>query len=59
MKLKFIGTDGSMGLHNGQIYEVSILSSTPYIIVQIHRGAWTYGCPYDSLKKLNENWVDP
>lgn len=58
MKLRFIGTDGSMGLRHGEIYKVQIFSSGEYIVVKIFRGKEPYGCPYSSLAKLCENWED-
>lgn len=53
--LRFIGTDGSMGLRKGQAYMVRIYTKFGRIVV-----SWGVGenevCPYSSLKTLCENW---
>lgn len=54
MRLRFVGANRSMGLINGMIYSVEIYSRNGYIWVQ-----WKHGrCPYPSLQKLMENWID-
>lgn len=54
MKLKFIGTDGSMGLKHGQIYDVYIYTKRGKIIVAWGPNHW---CPYSSPQALAENWA--
>jgi hypothetical protein len=52
MKLRFIGTDGSMGLRKGRIYNVTIYDKLNHIVV-----AWSNGlCPYNSPQTLAKNW---
>lgn len=52
MKLRFIGADGSMGLHYREIYDVTICNSSKYILVY-----WKGGyCPYSSPQTFAENW---
>lgn len=52
MYLKFIGTDGSMGLEFGKIYKVKIRSIDEYIWVE-----WEDGhCSYSSPQTLACNW---
>lgn len=54
MRLRFIGLNGSMGLHFGQIYRVTV-------------HPWKNGvritspvvCPYDSDKGFWQNWAHP
>lgn len=58
MKLKFIGTDGSMGLRHGETYKVRVFSSGEYIVVEVYRDNGAYGCPYSSLANLYKNWED-
>lgn len=65
MELKFIGDDGSMGLHHGEIYDVEIKTGGKYIRVLIpgfrfsknHLGTWS--CPYTSPQTLSDNWTLP
>lgn len=55
MNLRFVGKNGSMGLTHGKVYSVQIKTIGKHIYVH-----WRSDfCPYDSLKKLNENWKDP
>ena len=54
MKLKFIGTDGSMGLKHGQVYDVYIYTKRGKIIVAWDPNHW---CPYSSPQALAENWT--
>ena len=53
MKLRFIGTDGSMGLKHGGVYDVYIHTIGPYIEL-IFKGGKT--CPYESPQALAANW---
>lgn len=56
MKAVFVGTDGSMGLKNGQTYNVSIFSEGSYIWVKWNGGA---KCPYSSIAAVAANWETP
>lgn len=56
MLLRFIGTDGSMGLKKGQVYIVRISTTLEHIIVK-----WTGvdscgSCPYSSPQTFAANW---
>lgn len=52
MRLKFIGTDGSMGLTHGKTYTVQIYSAGGYIYVD-----WGMNrCPYGSPQDVADNW---
>lgn len=57
-KARFIGTDGSMGLHKGKIYRIKHLQplffGDGYFWIQI--GLLGSSCPYGSYKKFKENW---
>lgn len=63
MKLKFIGTDGSMRLKHGKVYDVSVKTKNGYIWVTMPRfefrgrvlGMWE--CPYSSPQSLSANWT--
>lgn len=52
MYLRFIGTDGSMGLKFGKVYRVRVTSDNRYIYVQWDNGR----CPYSSPQTLAANW---
>lgn len=52
IKLRFIGEEGSMGLHHGRIYSCKIFVGYSYIWVDWGRDR----CPYSTLKTLCENW---
>lgn len=54
MKLKFIGTDGFMGLKNGNVYNITIFTENGYIVVRL--GPHRY-CPYKSPQALAANWT--
>lgn len=57
MRLKFIGADGSMGLRNGEVYQVSFKSTENYIILTIKIGMFdSVMCPYSSPQALAKNW---
>ena len=58
MRLKFIGTDGSMGLRHGKVYEVSIRTVNNLIVATIDRGGWfdKFYCPYGSPQAFAKNW---
>ena len=61
MKLRFIGTDGSMGLRCGQEYAVDITSpftfSGAYIRVRVFLGEnKVIDCPYSSPQSFAKNW---
>lgn len=58
MQLKFIGTNGSMGLVNGKTYVVRVFSQHGYIWVEI----WFMNektkklCPYETPQSFARNW---
>lgn len=56
MRLRFIGTNGSMVLVHGKVYEVKITTKLNYIFV-----TWGNGtvCPYDSPQSFAANWTKP
>lgn len=62
MRLRFIGTDGSMGLTSGVIYEVQVMSKGNYIWVIIPNFEFrekvfgTWRCPYSSPRSFSVNW---
>lgn len=53
--LRFIGTDGSMGLRKGKTYLVRIYTKLGRIVVNWGNTENTV-CPYSSLETLCENW---
>ena len=60
MNLRFIGENNSMGLKQGRVYPVRIISlpSDKMILVEF-AGSWGIKrCPYSSLAKFMENWED-
>lgn len=56
IRLRFIGTDGSMGLKRGRIYLASVYTMRGYICVTWGENNPNKVCPYSSLKTLCENW---
>ena len=62
MRLRFIGANGSMGLTNGEVYDVQIRSKSNYIWVMIPNfefrektfGIWK--CPYSTPENFATNW---
>lgn len=61
MNLKFIGTDGSMGLRHGEVYDVlvSCMFRENYIFVKWLDGFETRQCPYSSPAAFAANWAKP
>lgn len=60
MELKFIGTDGSMGLEHGKVYDVNIQSKKGFIWVEVKNGIFKkWKCPYESPQSLSANWCLP
>lgn len=62
MNLKFIGTDGSMGLKHGEVYDVRVGAhrGDAVIIVQWgFVGANPIYCPYSSPAAFAANWAKP
>lgn len=61
MRLKFIGTDGSMGFRHGREYKVKVWSDYEYIWVTYKE--WLFGpkisCPYSGPQRFAENWTKP
>lgn len=60
MKLRFVGTDYSMGLRHGHVYNVHIRSSRSHIVLFIEKNFF-HGieCPYDSPQAFAKNWKLP
>lgn len=60
MKLIFIGEDGSMGFKRGRTYDCAISAQAGSN--RVYLAAFADGkflrCPYSSLKKLLENWLE-
>lgn len=64
MRLRFIGANGSLGLTNGEVYEVQVGSDGNHIWVEIPSvqvrysekvsGVWK--CAYSSPKSFAANW---
>ena len=56
MYLKYIGKNGSMGLTNGKVYKVDVISKDHFIWVQ-----WGFCkvCPYESPESFANNWSKP
>ena len=52
IKLRFIGTDKSMGLRKGNIYNVRLSSASNHIWVHWNKGI----CPYTSPESFAMNW---
>lgn len=67
MEAKFIGSDGSMGLRHGDVYDITITIDGSYIwvnweskeigkaILQLLGGTPSC-CPYSNEQALRENW---
>lgn len=59
MLLRFIGEDGSMGLRKGKVYNCSVEASGFLVwITWDNKGLVNSPCPYNSFKKLFENWEE-
>lgn len=62
MYLKFLGTDNSMGLINGKVYDVEIKSRENFIWVIIlnfklaNNEIAVWKCPYTSPQNFAANW---
>ena len=56
MKLRFIGSNGSMGLIRGHVYDVEIRTVDRYICVIFEDGRT---CPYETIRAFTDNWHDP
>ena len=61
MKLKFIGTDGSMGLTHGGEYFIGISSHTDDTQISIywHNDGLRHECLYSSPATFAANWAKP
>ena len=62
MNLKFIGTDGSMGLKHGEIYDVVVETrrgSSVILVNWYYLGAHIDGCPYSSPAAFAADWAKP
>lgn len=57
MKLRFIGTDGSLGLQHGKKYEITLKTFDQYVVAIIKTG-WLSDtiCPYGSMQAFAKNW---
>lgn len=60
MKLIFIGEDGSMGLERGKKYncQINVHPGSNWVWIKAIADGRVYRCPYSSLKKLLENWLE-
>lgn len=60
MKLMFIGEDGSMGLERFKKYDCRISADidSNWIWVAAYTGKLVCRCPYTSIRKLLENWIE-
>ena len=57
MKLKFIGTDGSLGLKHGKTYNVTLKTFDKYVVAIIKINFMdSVICPYGSMQALAKNW---
>lgn len=64
MILKFIGADGSMGLRNGKLYDVTIKtkpgSTNIWVVIENfeirHNVFRRWVCPYSSPQSFARNW---
>lgn len=52
IELRFIGKEGSMGLHHRRIYKCKIFVGYSFIWVDWRKDR----CPYPTLETLCENW---
>ena len=57
MKLRFIGTDGSLGLKHNRVYDVSLKTIKGYVVAVIKTG-WVSDtmCPYETMQTFAKNW---
>jgi hypothetical protein len=64
MELRFIGTDGSMGLTTGKVYHVEFHTAgrtggKGYLRALIYDcGKCIVECPYSSIKAFTRNWEE-
>ena len=58
MRLKFTGTNGSLGLEHGRVYHVRIYSESNRIWLAINRNSFfdIISCCYDSPQGFAKNW---
>ena len=57
MNLRFIGTDGSLGLRNGAMYKVKLITAGKYLIATINTEfCGKISCPYGSVQAFAKNW---
>ena len=61
MNLKFIGTDGSMGLKHGEVYEVSVHCTFKDEVIRVkwYKHPNSIECPYSSPAAFAANWAKP
>ena len=57
MYLKFTGENGSMGLVNGRVYDVTIKIEREFIMVHVEFCGPS--CPYSSPQSFAKNWAKP
>lgn len=59
MKLQYIGSDKSLGLRSGEVYECNIVTIPPHVWVAAQMPGGGYvTCPYSSLRALQDNWQE-
>lgn len=56
MRLKFIGTNGSLGLKHGETYKIELKTGETYILAYIYNGTNIIPCPYSSPQTFAANW---
>lgn len=57
MKAVFIGEDGSMGLTNGQVYDVCMnINHHSEEVLVFSNHAYRFVCPYSNLNAFFNNW---
>ena len=53
MRMQFIGDDGSLGYHRGQVYDLRVVGVNRPRIESPHP------CPYGSVAAFQRNWRRP
>jgi len=58
MILRFIGTDGSMGLQHNRVYRVNVSFHQNVIWVEVYSGFFQKtNCPYETINAFAKNWA--
>jgi len=58
MRARFIGTDGSLGLRHGRIYNIKLFPSRYKLLIVQIKTDWISDtvCPYETLMGFYKNW---